>query len=293
VHARGSEGGVKISSLARRALVLAMLASTGGRAQEPDSSLARVERLVMSGDRPAARVLADSLLATLAPDSPQTADVLYWRAAAASNAADAERDYLRVSIEHSLSPRAPDALLALAQLEFARGDRTAARRRFDRLLRDYPSGRHVARASLWSGRLAIEERDASGCATLQAARPMVPAADIELRNQFNYFIGQCALLAPVDTTSIPAGASPNPPVPAASTAATEFSVQIAAYNARADATSLFNRLKQRGFDVRVVGDRAPYRFRIGRYATRAEAVAALGRMRAAQVNGIVVEAERR
>jgi cell division protein FtsN len=97
----------------------------------------------------------------------------------------------------------------------------------------------------------------------------------------------------VDTTSIPAGASPNPPVPAASTAATEFSVQIAAYNARADATSLFNRLKQRGFDVRVVGDRAPYRVRIGRYATRAEAVAALGRMRAAQVNGIVVEAERR
>jgi hypothetical protein len=32
--------------------------------------------------------------------------------------------------------------------------------------------------------------------------------------------------------------------------------------------------------------------RIGRYATRADAVAALGRMRASQVTGIVVEAER-
>jgi hypothetical protein len=259
------------------------------RAQDVDSSLARLERLILANDRPTARSLADSLFATLPADSPRAADVLYWRAASASSAADAERDYKRISIEHSLSSRAPDALLALAQLEFARGDRSAARRRFDHLLRDYPSGRHVARASLWSGRLAIEDRDPAGCVTLQSARPNVPAEDVELRNQFDYFIGQCALLTPADTTSSPA-AAPGPP--AVNGKATQFSVQVAAYNARRDATALSNRLKQRGFDVRVVGDRAPYRVRIGRYATRADAVAALGRMRASQVTGIVVEAEK-
>lgn len=283
---------MKLLTLARFTLVLAV-AATPARAQEMDSSLARIERLVVSGDRSTARVLADSLVAAMTPDSPRIADALYWRAASSSSAADAERDYLRISIEHSLSARAPDALLALAQLEFARGDRTAARRRFDRLLRDYPSGRHVARASLWSGRLAIEERDPSGCATLQSARPNVPVADIELRNQFDYFIAQCALLTPVDTTSAGTTRSPTPPPAGANGSAVQFSVQVAAYNARRDATSLSNRLKARGFDVRVVGDRAPYRVRVGRYATRTEATAALGRMRAAQVNGMVVEAERR
>jgi hypothetical protein len=254
-----------------------------------DSSLARVERLIVANDRAAARSLVDSLFATLPPDSPRAADVLYWRAASATNAADAERDYKRIAIEHSLTPRAPDALLALAQLEFARGDRVAARRRFDHLLRDYPSGRHVPRASLWSGRLAVEDRDPSGCATLQSARPKVPVEDVELRNQFDYFIGQCALLTPADSAPPPA---PPASAPAAGANALQYSVQVAAYNARRDATALSNRLKQRGFDVRVVGDRAPYRVRIGRYATRADAVAALGRMRASQVTGIVVEAER-
>ena len=285
----GAEGGVTIRTLVRIGLAV-VLAATPALAQDVDSSLMRVERLVVAGDRAAARVLVDSLFAAATPDSPRTADMLYWRAASAPNAADAERDYLRISIEHSLSPRAPDALLALAQLEFARGDRTAARRRFDRLLRDYPSGRHVPRASLWSGRLAIEDRDPAGCATLQSARSKIPAGDIELRNQFDYFIGQCALLPPVDTTTSPV--TPTPTTPPAATTATEWSVQVAAYNTQRDAMTLADRLIQRGFQVRIVGTRAPWRVRVGRYPTRAEAVAALGRMRAAKVNGIVVEAER-
>jgi hypothetical protein len=279
-----------VARCARVGLVLIAAVSTPGAAQDVDSSLARIERLVTAGDRAAARPLVDSVFALMTPDSPRIADLLYWRAASASSAADAERDYLRISIEHSLSPRAEDALLALAQLEFARGDRTAARRRFDRLLREYPSGRHVARASLWSGRLAIEERDPAGCATLQSARPRVPVNDVELRNQFDYFLGQCAVLTPADTTA--AAAAPTPSAPPAASSTTQFSVQVAAYSARRDATTLANRLKQRGFDVRVVGDRAPYRVRIGRYATRADAAAALGRMRASQVTGIVVEAEK-
>jgi cell division protein FtsN len=74
--------------------------------------------------------------------------------------------------------------------------------------------------------------------------------------------------------------------------ATEFSVQVAAYTARQDATSLAANLKGRGFDVRVVGDKAPYRVRIGRYATRADAMSALTRMKSSyRLNGIVVEAE--
>ncbi|HET8773686.1 MAG TPA: SPOR domain-containing protein [Thermoanaerobaculia bacterium] len=255
-----------------------------------DSALIRIERLVVAGDRSSARVLTDSLIGALPPDSPRLADALYWRAQSAMSAADAERDYLRIALEHPFTARAPEALLALAQLEFARGDRNAARRRFDRVLRDYPTGKHLARASLWSGRLAIEDRDyASGCATLNSARSLVASDQVELRNQFDYFLAQCER-APTaaDTASTPATTEPAS-TPGAT--AVQFTVQVAAYTVRRDATATATRLKERGFDVRVVGDRAPFRVRVGRYPTRAAAMAALSRMRAARVDGMVVEAE--
>jgi len=265
------------------------LAPGRGHSQNVDTAMARIERLVVAGDRSSARYLTDSLLATLPHESPRIADALYWRAATAPSAVDAERDYLRITVEHPYSRRAPDALLALAQLEFARGNRSAARRRFDRLLRDYPSGKHVARASLWSGRLAIEERDmVAGCATLDAGLPHIAAEDVELRNQFEYFVSQCERLpaAPADTlVATPADSAPAKDA--------TFSVQVAAYTAQRDATSLAAHLKQRGFDARVVGDKAPYRVRVGRYATREEASAALTKMKAARVSGLVVEAESR
>jgi hypothetical protein len=270
-----------------------MMTPRSGASQDVDTTLARIERLVVAGDRSSARFLTDSLIATLPPESPRLADALYWRAQSASSAADAERDYLRISVEHPFAARAPDALMALAQLELARGDRSTARRRFDLLLRDYPSGKHVPRASLWSGRLALEDRDyVAGCATLNAARPLVGAADVELRNQFDYFVAQCERVPVADTVAAvetPASAAPA----TAATSEKQYSVQVAAFNARGDATSLASRLKEQGFDARVVGDRAPYRVRVGRYATRADAAAALARMRASKVSGIVVEAEPR
>jgi sporulation related protein len=260
-----------------------------GASQEPDSALARIERLVVAGDRSSARYLADSLINALPPESPLLSDAIYWRAASATSAANAERDYLRISVEHPYSKRAPDALLALAQLEFARGNRAAARRRYDQLLLNYPKGKHVARASLWSGRLALEDRDyAAGCATLNSGRALVAANDIELRNQFDYYVAQCDRVVPAvpDTTA-------STPDPRATASGTEFSVQAAAYTARQDAVSLVNNLKGRGLDARVVGTKAPYRVRIGRYATKAEASEALARMKPSGAGWIVVEAESR
>jgi SPOR domain/Tetratricopeptide repeat len=261
-------------------------------AQGTDSVLARIQQLVIGSGRAEARVLADSLLKELPPLDSHYPEVLYWRAFSSSNAADAERDYLRLSVEYPLSPRAPDALLALAQLEYARGDRSAARRRYDRLLRDYPSGNHVATASYWSGRLAMDEGDpVAACASLNAAREAVAPGNIELRNQIDYLLGQCAipLATPTDSTAGAAGGG----AAEAESPAREWSIQVAAYSARRDATSMASRLKARGFDVRVVGTRAPYRVRIGRYATRALATAALNRVRSSFPDGIVVEAEPR
>lgn len=268
----------------------AIMAPHGAAQDVVDSALTRVERLIVAGDRSSARFLTDSLVAALPPESPRLADVFYWRAQSAMRAADAERDYLRIAIEHPFTARAPDALLALGQLELSRGDRNSARRRFDSAVRDYPRGRHVVRASLWSGRLALEERDyTAGCATLNAARPLVGPDEIEVRNQFDYYLSQCERAPVADTATT----APSRTEPAPATEGVQFSIQVAAYTAKREATASAARLRERGFDVRVIGDRAPYRVRIGRYPTRAAAMAALARLRDSRVDGIVVEAERK
>ena len=294
------------------------------RAQERDSTMARVQRLVNAGDRPGARQLADSLVAAATEGSPEYGEALFARAFASSSAAEAERDYLRVSVEYPFSSHAEDATMMVAQLKLARGDRTGARRNFERLVREHPGGTQVAKAAFWAGRLALEDGDmAHGCPSLGRAREAAPAEDVELANQIDYYIQRCtanalaaeaaraettatpATPATTTTTAAPAKSAPSAPsTPAAAKkdavrpapqgkAAREYSVQVAAFPKQRDAEALAEVLRQRGYAVRVWGDKAPFRVRVGRYPSRDEAEAARGRMKASRVNGIVVEAERR
>ena len=192
-------------SILQWCLVLALaVAAAGGdaRAQAPDSTLARVQRLVNAGNRAAARALADSVVATSEPGTSGHAEALFARAFASSSAADAERDYLRVSIEYPLSPRAEDALMMAAQLKLARGDRNGARRQFERMVREHPTGAQVAKASFWAGRLALEAGDpVRGCPSLAVAREHVSPGDVELGNQIDYYRSRCAGVPSVATVA--------------------------------------------------------------------------------------------
>ncbi|MBK6487647.1 MAG: hypothetical protein IPF98_12370 [Gemmatimonadetes bacterium] len=184
-------------------------------AQERDSTVARVQRLVNAGDRPGARRLADSLL-TLATDGTSAyAEALYARAFASSSAVEAERDYLRVSVEYTLSPRAEDATMMVAQLKLARSDRIGARRNFERLVREHPMGAQTAKAAFWAGRLALEDGDgARGCPLLGKARTTVAADDVELANQVEYYAQRCSASALAGTPPPPAAEpviAPTPP----------------------------------------------------------------------------------
>src|SRR5687767_4157441 len=88
-----------------------------------DSAVARARALVNEGREADGRKILDSLLRATTPESPIYPEALYWRGALAGTAADAERDYRRLLIEAPLSARAEDALLQLANLLQARGDR--------------------------------------------------------------------------------------------------------------------------------------------------------------------------
>ena len=75
--------------------------------------------------------------------------------------------------------------------------------------------------------------------------------------------------------------------------APEFTVQVAAFPSRAAADSFMETLRAKGYDVRVWGTDAPFRVRIGRYATRAEASAIAQELRTRMISkdAFVAEAE--
>ena len=277
-----------------------------------DPVFRRAQRLVSEGNGTAGRAVVDSVLAATADNEPRHAEAMFWSATLSESAARAEQDYLKLTVEHALSPWAGEALLRLGQLQYARGERSLALRHFERLVMEHGEGTLGAQGSFWKGRVLLEQGDAAhACPALAAARASAPTTAIELRNQIDYYVQRCV---GVDTTGMASGpmaraagrdstpprstgrdASARPPTarrdPQAPTLEPGWTVQVAAYRTAGEAQRAAQKLTARGFDARVHGDASPYRVRVGRYATRASAVAAVGRMKKSRVPGIVVRAE--
>lgn len=94
------------------------------------------------------------------------------------------------------------------------------------------------------------------------------------------------------TVTPPAAAAPvSPPSeepPKEASASTSFySVQIAAYETHQAASRLANQLSERGIQARVDGTDRPFRVRVGKYRTRADAVKAATALKAQGHNGFI------
>ena len=278
-----------------------------------DSALERARTLVNSGRDVDGRKLIDSVLKTQTVGEAGYAEVLYWRGALAATAAEAERDYRRLLIEAPLSPRAEDALLQLANLLQARGDRRGASEYLQRFMLTYANSPARPRVAVSLVRLLFDlgpQQQARACEALRMGREAVPASNLELRNQLEFYAPRCdAVFAeaprPQDTAR-PAdtAAAPTQPTMPADTARPEprstpdsarttprpavfYSVQVAAYDAQAAAERLVETLRSRGLEARVDGTVKPFRVRIGHYSTRAEAVKAAADLKAQGHNGFV------
>ena len=260
-----------------------------------DSAINRARRLGTQGREAEGRRMIDSLLRAIAPDSPAFAEALYARASLATTAVDAERDYRRLLIEAPLSTRAEDAMLQLAQLLQARGDRRGASDHLQRFMLNYPESPSRPRVALSLVRLLFEQgpqQQARACEALRMGRDAIPQESLELRNQLEFYAPRCtAVVAETPATSPGDSAPPPPPsqAPAASaTPATSFySVQLAAYNSHEPALSLANLLVERGLEARVDGTVAPFRVRVGKYITRADAVKAAAELKSQGHNGFI------
>jgi hypothetical protein len=279
----------------RSFILLLMAASAAAYAQSTaDSVFARARQLVTSGNGAAGRVLIDSVIAATPPDTPQYGDALYWRAALAATSADAERDYRRIVVEYPLSAHSGDALLQLAQLETARGDRAPAATHLDRFLLENPQHPERARASLLLVRLLFEQSDLPrGCSVLRRTLADVPDSAVETRNSLEYYSPRCAAADanPASQLPLPPGDSTRPRHEASpsSSKAGRYTLQVAAFPKRSDADALAKRLKARGLDVRVVGASKVFRVRIGRYETRSAAAAAAQQLKAKKIIAFVTD----
>ena len=305
----------------QRALVL-LLCGVSLRAQQSDtvprtaqdSLVLRARRLSDNGSAADARKLLDSVLNVVPQESPTYAEALYWRAALATVAVDAERDYRRLLVEAPLSARAEDAMLQLAQLEQARGDRKSATDHLQRFVLSYPNNPAHARAVVSFVRLLFEQgQTAKGCEALRVGRAAVTQENLELSNQLEFYAPRCVVLEgvpapsnvdsaapPKDTAApLPPAAAPapkavrtKPPAAPAATTTTSrseafYSVQVAAYDSPEPATRMAQMLKTRGLDARVDGKTRPYRVRVGKYTTRAAAVKAVANLKAQGIGGFV------
>jgi hypothetical protein len=306
-----------------------------------DTALGRVRSLLSQGQTTAARALVDSLVVATPAGSVSYAGVLYARATLATNADSAESDYRRVTVEYAASPRAADALLRLAQLELARGDRAQAAAHLDRLVREQlpnQTGIGFARTELQVGLAYFDLQDPThACAALVEARGAAPSTDVELRNRIDYNVQRCpppglvstqardsargsgtsgvdslakhqasrrgAVATGAGATSKrsppPAGASAalssNPSATAPSSAAHSrkpgYTVQVAAYQTHAAAAALVDGLAHRGYVARIFGASAPFRVRVGHFATQVQADSAAQSLRKKGITAFVTPGE--
>jgi cell division protein FtsN len=174
----------------------------------------------------AGRALIDSVIKATSPTARLYPEALFWRASLASNAADAESDYKHIVVDYPLAPQAEDALLRLAQLELARGDREGALNHLQKIPRDYPRSKSLARVSYWTARVLFEKNDIpKACAANANALAQAGDAEIELRNQIQYQGQRCPPPAvAIATPPMPTGDAPRDnSVPSATASSTPTS----------------------------------------------------------------------
>jgi SPOR domain/Tetratricopeptide repeat len=251
--------------------VASLLLSPGATVRlSAQSDSLRVAALRVAQTRPdSARAMIRRLLASLSPQDSLYPGALFTAGRVAADAATAATNLQRVVVEYGRSVWADSALVLLTQLYFAQGDPAATVQSAERLRLDYPDSPLKARADFWGARAYFDLKDdGHGCTLIREARDGA-GADVEFRNQVEFYAARCAAVPAAPPPAATAGdtQAPRPP-----TGATTFSVQVLAVKSAAQVDEMLTRLKVMGFEARVVRDTSGlFKIRVGRYATRDEA----------------------
>jgi len=249
----------------RHLVILFLVLSAGAAAAQESPVLREAVRLATEGRGDSARALVRTHLSGLSPAVPEYAEALFTAGLVSDSASQAIRYFRQVSIEHSSSEWADQALLRLAQLAYAQGDLRSARESAQRILLDYPFSDVKAHAAFWAGRADLElGNEQSGCNFLLQVRE-AGQGDIEIQNRAGFYLQRCMDYAQNPTPTTP------PPAPQP-TGNTVYSVQVAAISSAVAADQAMRDLQAMGYTARVVRDTdGLLKIRIGQFRTRGEA----------------------
>jgi cell division septation protein DedD len=204
-------------------LVLGLAAAAGALEAQTEPRLASAVRLAQEGLADSARTAVEAVLAGTAVSDTLYPQALYAMAMVSSSVADMERYLQRVVVEYPTSSWMDEALLRLAQSDYANGNLAGAARSLERIRLDYPGTPLFPAASYWAARTYFDMRNAaSACRWINDGIVRV-GGDIEVRNQLEYYRQRCATAVPesssvrsVDTVDLrPASAARNAAPPAA------------------------------------------------------------------------------
>lgn len=246
---------------------------------QQDPRLVDAVRIAREGMPDSARTLTAALLAVLPRTDAVYPELLFTIAIIAPSEADRRLYLRRVVVEHANSPWADNALLQLAQLDYAAGNTEGAQRQIGQLLTDYPGSEVTAEAAFWGARAAFDRNDPRLACAWVASGIAASGSEVEIRNRLNFLNLRCQDTRPVPPAPIPPPA-PAPPPPPPPAAGPSWHVQVAALSDRVAIDRIVAALAEMGFDPSVVpGPGALQKVRAGRWTTRALAQAQVARIR--------------
>lgn len=249
-------------------------------------------RLGNAGDATAARALIDSALNVTALDSLEYGALLFARATFAPSVLDAALDYERIIADYPSANRREESLLRMSQRAITAGDAEKALSYLKIMKRDYPRDSSQATAGYWIARVELDMHDVvAACeanrAALGHARKVAHALTGAIEAQAKQV---CTSAMPISSAPIPSGPTETTPARLPTQAVTkQYAVQVSAFATRRDADAMTATLRRDGLDAHVDGTTRPFRVRVGRYDTFAEAVAELRELKKKKMSGFVAE----
>jgi cell division septation protein DedD len=322
-----------------------LLAAASPAAAQTDPRLVQAVAVAQEGDRDSATALVRVVRNSAAAGSALYAEVLYTTSILASNPDTMRRMLQQVIVEQSLSPWADDALLRLAQLDYASGNLPAAMRDLERLRTDFPNSDVFTDASFWAARTYFDARqERPGCEWVGMGLARAGDTPSTVRDQLQVFARRCSATAlaegsakappapPRDTIVLaesgsredgktdsvdassetrdsvvrdsvrqstvdsqpstvarqPSTVDPVPSVEPSNPTPTVFRVQVVAAATQAAADVAVGKLRELGYDSRVVSEGGYFKVRAGGYGSRSDATAAVQRLRATFAGAFLV-----
>jgi len=253
--------------------LLLLLAAPSANAQT-DTRLKTAVQLAAEGLPDSATAIVNGLLAVTPVSDPLYPEILYTQGAIARTTTEMQRAYQKVAVEYPTSPWADDALLRLAQMDFASRNFAGTIRGAEQIRANDPSSALLPSASYWAARASFElDKPADACAWITRGLAS-PTADVEAKNRLEFLQGRCSGLT-ADTTGPAAPPQPAPPPSGA------WGVQVAAVSSQASANSVLADLKAMGMTGTAVKEQGNlYKVRVLGLASRDAADAAAAAIKA-------------